>query len=132
MNITNTLPKDNGNWKLTIGTGEHLTMFEKKSFLYPVSVKGNIKSISRFSIFYWLNYIKLWKSLFNIVSSNYHSVSTTEDHVTYHHNPEKGTRLVMSWLTSNMTFCKVETPFAQDFDLQISIPQDPLHKDKLR
>ena len=45
VNITNALPKDNGNWKLTIGTGEHLMAFEKHAFLYPVSVKGNIRII---------------------------------------------------------------------------------------
>ena len=98
------------------------------------SIPFLLKVISRAfrDLLSFIGYMKLWKSSLNILSSNYYSVSTTEDHVTYHHNPEKGTRLVMSWLTSNMTFCKVETPFAQDFDLQISIPQDPLHKDKLR
>ena len=45
VNITKALPKDDGNWKLTIGTGEHISVFEKNSFLYPVSVKGNIRSI---------------------------------------------------------------------------------------
>ena len=54
VNITEALPKDDGNWKLTIGTGEHISVFEKTSFLYPVSVKGNIKSISDFSVFYCL------------------------------------------------------------------------------
>ena len=68
-----------------------------------------------------------YNSLSLIISAN-----AIDDQVTYHHNPENGTRLVMSWLTSNLTFCKVVTPFTQDLDLHITIPSDPLHQDKMR
>ena len=45
VKITNALPKDNGDWKLTIGTGEQLSDFKKNTFLYHISVKGNIETI---------------------------------------------------------------------------------------
>ena len=55
----------------------------------------------------------------------------TDDQMTYHHNPKNGTSLVMSWLNTNLTFCKVVTPFTSDY-LHISIPPDPLHEDNVR
>ena len=45
VSITNALPKDDGDWKLTIGAGEQLMDFEKNTFVYSVSVKGKIKTI---------------------------------------------------------------------------------------
>ena len=44
VTITNVLPKDNGEWHFTVGTGENLQDFEKDQFVHQVSVTGN-KSI---------------------------------------------------------------------------------------
>ena len=45
VTITKVLPKDSGDWHLTIGEGEHLKDFEKNTFAYPVSVKGIIQHL---------------------------------------------------------------------------------------
>ena len=41
VTIANVLQKDDGDWKFTVGTGEHLATFERNDFLYQVSVIGN-------------------------------------------------------------------------------------------
>lgn len=41
VTITNVLPKDEGDWHFTVGTGENLQDFKKDQFVHQVSVIGN-------------------------------------------------------------------------------------------
>ena len=40
MTIEEAMLKDSGNWRILVGTGESLTEFQKKEYIFPVLVNG--------------------------------------------------------------------------------------------